>query len=196
MRVLGGFLVAAAVALVVGCTGSSGVSPYGPAVVLTGCVQPGSAPDTYRLAVVGSPNGIVGTTGARQNQGETNPTGTAAENNSSDIGAATTRMYDLVASKNVNLAIHQGSVVQIVGHLENQRGQHATGTSGTTAGQAQTATPPETGQQNGQPGTGGMNPATGQGPQSAVHGPARNRPVDVVQVDSIKRVAGTCAGMQ
>ncbi len=60
----------------------------------------------------------------------------------------------------------------------------------------QNATPAQTGQQNAQPGTGGMNPATGQGPQSAVHGPARNRPVDVVHVDSVKRVAGTCDGMQ
>ncbi len=196
MRVLARIVVAAAAALAVGCTGSSRVSPYGPAVVLTGCMQPGTAPDSYRLAVVGSPTGIVGTTGARQNQGETNPTGTASENNTSDIGAATTRMYDLVAGKNVNLAIHQGSVVQVVGHLENQRGQHATGTSGATAGQPQNATPPGTGQQNAPPGTGGMNPATGQGPQSAVHGPARNRPVDIVHVDSIKRVAGTCSGMQ
>ncbi len=195
MRLPAGLLVAAAAAVIVACTGSDRVSPYGPAVVLTGCMQPGIAPDTYRLAVAGTPSGIVGTMGARQNQMQSNPTGTAAENNDSDIGAATTRMYELVAGRNVNLAIHQGSVGQIVGHLEQQSGRHATGTSGAGA-QPENAAPANTGQQNAQPGTGGMNPATGQGPQSAVHGPARNRPVDVVRVDSVKRVAGTCAGMQ
>ncbi len=196
MRLMGPTFVAAVLGFLLGCSGSDRVSPYGPAIVLTGCMQPGAGPDTYRLAVVGAPAGIVGTTGARRNPTKTNPAGTAAESSDSDVGAATTRMYELIAGKNVDLAAHQGSVVQIVGHLEKQNEPQTTGTSGAAGGQPQNATPPQTGQQNAQPGTGGMNPATGEGPQSSVHGPARNRPVEVVHVDSVKRVAGSCDGMQ
>ncbi len=160
--------ISAALAWVLGCSGSKQISPYAREVVLSGCLEPGDAPQSFRLAVNGTPNGMVGTTGAHQTDV---PGSSVAESNTSDLGAPTTRIYSLVPGKNVDLAVEQGRVVQIRGHLEERRrNEQATGTSG----------------------SGGANPTTGQGPQSSVHGPAANRPVDMIRVDSVQRVGGNC----
>ncbi len=201
----GGAIAAIALVFVALACGSG--HGNGPTIALTGCLQPGSAPDTYQLNAVAAPNGAVGTSGGGQSNSPSNPTGSSTQSNTSDIGAATSQIYTLVPGKNVDLNRDQGTMVSITGHLEetgNGQGPSAAGASNSQGqGQQSKAVPQthdnsrssgsrdQTGSLGGEQGN-GANPTTGQGPQSFAQGRAGNRAEQVVHVDAEHRVTGDC----
>lgn len=199
-RLIAAFVVALAVGSVLACNrGSETTAPPGQ-VMLTGCLQPGEAPDTYQLAWTAAPSRPVGTRGSKQETASGNATGTAARSGTSDLGVADTRLFTLVAGRNVDLGQYQGALVTITGRVE----KHAEPTPGTAAGSTgQSLSRPAADQQNqqnapeGNSGTAvqhpSSNPTTGVGPQSSVLRQAPNRPEQIVRVQSVQRVAPNCA---
>ncbi len=192
-KMFGRITVALALALIIACSPSS--RRNGAAVTLTGCLQPGDSPGTFLLTSTGMPNTAVGTSGASQPSADVkNPTGTPAKSNSSDIGAATTKVYTLIPSGTVDLAKNQGRLVRITGRFDNARPE--VGTTGSNrpsqgAGQGQTG---DQNQASNNQGSTAPNPATGAGPQSSTVGQPANRQVDTIHVDSVQQLADTCAG--
>ncbi len=185
-----GVALAAGLALIGACSRNNQITAPGPAVTLTGCLQPGTARDTYRLTGLGAPTGPVGTRGVGQMPTAANPTGTASRSRTADEGAFDTRLYTLVGGKSVDLAPFQGEVVRVTGYVEQGSDGKVTGLSGS----GQNA-PPMTDQQSRRaPNTaGGANATTGEGPDSSVRGHAADRPLQTIRVDKIQRVRADCS---
>jgi hypothetical protein len=183
--------IAAALAFLGACSRNNQITAPGPTVTLTGCLQPGDIRDTYRLTASGAPTGPLGTRGVGQPSEGSNPTGTAARSRTADEGAFDTRLYTVVAGKNVNLAIYQGALVKVTGSVEQGDDAKVTGLGGSS----QNPPPPtdmqsQQGSSNAAGGT--ANATTGQGPQSSVLGPAPNRPAHTIRVARVERVSVDC----
>lgn len=185
-RLMNGFVVAAAVAAAVAC-GPGQQSPEGPQVTLTGCLQPGESPNTFRLAATGGPSGAVGTTGEdTQTSQRDNPTGTPSGSRSSDVGISTTRVYTLIAGREVDLSPHQGTVVQVTGRLHE--GDGATGTGGANDANRGNERSPAEGRSPAQ-----GNPTTGTGSDQSARGTTTDRGAATVHVENVKRMSGLCS---
>ena len=124
-------LLFAALAVAVGSTSLTAQDTAKPkttakdTITVTGCLQAGTAPDTFTLSNVTQVAAATSTTG-------TAGSATATASATSSPKGADTR-YDLVTSANVNLKPHVGHKVEITG----TEAKGAKGTSG-----AATSTPP------------------------------------------------------